>query len=87
MGSTLAKISSTRFKIENMWLVVVADTASSIVGGLAAFFAAAAAQQPPFTAALAILVAGLTGAIGLKKYFPAGISEVERRAPPTEGTP
>ena len=80
MGSTLAKISSRRTQIENLWLVVLADTASSIVGGLAAFFAAAAAEQRPFPAALAILIAGLTGAIGLRKYFPVGISDVGTRA-------
>ena len=58
----------------------MSDMASSIVGGLIAFFGAAAADRPPFQAAVAILVAGLTGAIGPKKYFPVGISEVGTRA-------
>lgn len=80
MASTLAKISSPRIKVENLWLVVMSDMVSSIVGGLIAFFIAAAAERPPFQAAVAILVAGLTGAIGLKKYFPFGISEVGTRA-------
>lgn len=84
--STLAKISSTRVKVENLWLVVISDVSSSIVGGLIAFFVAAAAERPPFQAAAAILIAGLTGAIGLKKYFPVGISEIERRANPPEGS-
>lgn len=80
LASTLAKISSPRIKVENLWLVVMSDMASSIVGGLIAFFVAAAAERPPFQAAVAILVAGLTGAIGLKKYFPVGISEIGTRA-------
>lgn len=86
MGSTLAKIASTRIKIENLWLVVVADISISIVGGLMAFFGAAAAGRPPFEAALAILAAGLSGAFGLKKFLPIGITEVDRRAAPTEPT-
>ena len=84
LGSTLAKISTTRIKVENFWLMVIADMSISIVAGLIAFFVAAAAERPPFQAAAAILIAGLSGAIGLKKYLPAGISEVERRHEPSE---
>ncbi|MDQ2821769.1 MAG: hypothetical protein M3Y65_15480 [Pseudomonadota bacterium] len=80
LASTLAKISSPRIQVENLWLVVMSDMAYSIVGGLIAFFIAAAADRPPFQAASAILIAGLTGAIGLKKYFPVGTSEVGTRA-------
>lgn len=87
MGSTLAKISSTRVRVENLWLVIISDMASSIIGGLIAFFVAAAAERPPFQAAAAILIAGLTGAIGLKKYFPVGITEVDRRQDPPGGNP
>ena len=86
-GATLAKISSTRVKIENLWIVVVSDMALSLVAGLAAFFACAAWEITPFKAALAILIAGYGNARVLERILSAGISQIDRRTGNSEGTP
>jgi hypothetical protein len=80
LGSTLSKISNKRLEVDNLWLVILIDTAIGIIVGLAAFFAAAASHQEPFPAALAIFGTGWAGAFGLKRIFPVGISEVQTRA-------
>lgn len=86
-GATLAKISSTRVKIDNLWIVVLSDMALSLVAGLAAFFACAAAEITPFKAALAILIAGYGNARVLERILSAGISQIDRRAGNSEGAP
>ncbi len=86
-GATLAKISSTRVKIENLWIVVLSDMALSLVAGLAAFFACAAWEITPFKAALAILIAGYGNARVLERILSAGISQIDRRTGSSEGAP
>lgn len=84
-AATLAKISSTRVKIDNLWLVVLSDTAISLVAGLAAFFSCASLRADPFNAALAILIAGYGGARVLDRYLGAGITQIDRRGGNSEG--
>lgn len=57
-AAPLAKISSTKVKTENLWVVVLSDMMLSLVAGLAAFLNCAAYKITPFKAALAILIAG-----------------------------
>jgi len=86
-AATLAKISSTRVKIDNLWIVVLSDMALSLVAGLAAFFGCAAWEITPFKAALAILISGYGNARVLERILSAGISQIDRRAGSPEGTP
>jgi hypothetical protein len=86
-GATLAKISSTKVKIDNLWVVVLSDMVLSLVAGLAAFFACAAWEIAPFKAALAILIAGYGNARVLERILSAGISQISQRTGTTEPTP
>lgn len=86
-GATLAKISSTKVKIENLWIVVLSDMVLSLVAGLAAFFACAAWEITPFKAALAILISGYGNARVLERILSAGISQISQRTGTSEPTP
>jgi hypothetical protein len=87
MGSTLAKIANPAVKIDNMVVVVMADTVLSLVAGLAAFFGCAAYEVPPFKAALAILIAGFGNARVLASMLRLGISQIDKFSGKTEDTP
>lgn len=86
-GATLAKISSTKVKIENLWVVVMSDMLLSLIAGLAAFFACAAWEIGPFKAALAILISGYGNARVLERILSAGISQISQRTGTTETPP
>lgn len=87
IGSTLAKISSPKVKIDNMRLVVMSDMALSLVAGLGAYFACAAYEVPPFKAALAILFAGFGNARVLASAMGIGISHMAKLGGTPESKP
>jgi hypothetical protein len=87
IGSTLAKISSPKVKIDNLMVVVMSDMALSLVAGLGAFFACAAWEIPPFKAALAILFAGFGNARVLASAMNLGISQMGKLGGKPEDKP